>query len=183
MMADMDMVTKPLLVNFVGGPGAGKSTLCAGTFSRLKRLGVDCELALEYAKDKVWEESLKVLENQVYVLGKQYQRIYRLAGKVDVILTDSPIFLSLFYGKDHGEGFSKLVMDLWNQYNNLTFFVERPDQYESKGRYQNFSEAKVIDQKISSLLLENNIEYTRVSSSEIAERKVVALIVKLLSGK
>jgi nicotinamide riboside kinase len=161
------MLTKPIVVNFLGGPGCGKSTLCAGVYTKLKRAGVECELALEYAKDKVWEENLKVLENQVYVLGKQYQRIHRLVGKVDVVLTDSPLFLSLFYGKYSEEEFKPLVLQLFNQYDNINYFVERHEySYSSSGRYQSLEEALEIDAQIKELLKSNNIEYYIAESSD-----------------
>lgn len=40
------------VINLFAGPGSGKSTTCAGVFSKLKLAGVNCEMALEYAKDK-----------------------------------------------------------------------------------------------------------------------------------
>ncbi len=52
------MKNETLVINMFAGPGAGKSTLAAGTFFRLKCLGVNAEIAPEYAKDLVWEESL-----------------------------------------------------------------------------------------------------------------------------
>ena len=37
---------KTLFVNLFGGPGTGKSTLCAAVFSELKRRGIDCEMVM-----------------------------------------------------------------------------------------------------------------------------------------
>lgn len=50
---------KTLVVNLFGGPGTGKSTLSANIFARLKMDGVDVEMAPEYVKEVVWEESYK----------------------------------------------------------------------------------------------------------------------------
>ena len=91
--------TDVLIVNLYGAPGAGKSTGAAYIFSRLKMAGVNAELVTEFAKDKVWEESKAVFENQAYIFGKQYFRISRLEGKVDAIVTDSPLILSCYYGR------------------------------------------------------------------------------------
>jgi tRNA uridine 5-carbamoylmethylation protein Kti12 len=48
---------KTIVINLISGPCAGKSTAAAGIFSALKKQGIECELALEYAKDCVWDES------------------------------------------------------------------------------------------------------------------------------
>ena len=85
-----------LVVNLFGAPGAGKSTGAAYIFSRLKLAGINAELVTEFAKDKVWEESKAVFQNQAYIFGKQYFRISRVQDKVDVVITDSPILLSPF---------------------------------------------------------------------------------------
>jgi len=53
---------KALLVNLFAGPGTGKSTTMAGLFSELKFMGVNCEQAPEFAKEKVWEGSLDILQ-------------------------------------------------------------------------------------------------------------------------
>ena len=72
-----------LIVNLYGAPGAGKSTGAAYVFSQLKMHGINAELVTEFAKDKVWEESKAVFQNQAYIFGKQYFRISRVQGKVD----------------------------------------------------------------------------------------------------
>ena len=46
-----------IVINLFAGPGVGKSTTAARVFAELKLKGVNCEMALEFAKDKVWEES------------------------------------------------------------------------------------------------------------------------------
>ena len=46
-----------------GAPGAGKSTLAAYTFAKLKMMNVNCELVTEFAKDKTWEKNFTVLSN------------------------------------------------------------------------------------------------------------------------
>lgn len=111
-----------LVVNLFGAPGAGKSTGAAYIFSRMKLAGINAELVTEFAKDKVWEESKAVFENQAYIFGKQYFRISRVQGKVDVVITDSPILLSPFYTNDPvlGDEFDKLVTKVFNSYDSLS---------------------------------------------------------------
>ena len=94
------MDKKTIAINFFGAPGAGKSTLSAIVFAKLKMMGVNCELVTEFAKDKVWEKNNEALSNQIYIFAKQYYGMSRCTGQVDVIITDSPLFLSPFYNKD-----------------------------------------------------------------------------------
>ena len=54
-----------ICINLTAQPGAGKSTLAAATFAKLKMLGINCELVTEFAKDKVWENNKMALSNQI----------------------------------------------------------------------------------------------------------------------
>ena len=109
-----------ILVNLFGAPGAGKSTGAAYIFSQLKMRGINAELVTEFAKDKVWEGSKAVFENQAYIFGKQYFRISRCADQVDVIVTDSPLLLSILYNNDEDLGgtFDAVVRRVAKKYNS-----------------------------------------------------------------
>lgn len=132
-----------LVINLFGAPGAGKSTGAAYVFSQLKMAGVNAELVTEFAKDKVWEESRAVFQNQAYIFGKQYFRISRLNKKVDVVITDSPILLSSFYNKDDilGKELDALVTKVFNSYKSMNVFVDRAKPYNPAGRFQTEKES------------------------------------------
>ena len=112
-----------IIVNLFGVPGAGKSTGAAYIFSQLKMKGINAELITEFAKDKVWENNEKVFKNQLYLFGKQSFRISRVQDEVDVIVTDSPLLLSILYNQTPilGENFNHLVYDVFNSYNNINY--------------------------------------------------------------
>ena len=158
-----------IVVNLFAGPGSGKSTTCAGVFAKLKLAGINCEMALEYAKDKVWEESNKVLDDQIYVFGKQLHRIFRLKDKVDVVITDSPILLSIIYDKTGNKYFSDLVLNQFNNFDNRNYFIERTTVYNPKGRLQTEDEAKEIDKVLLDLLNDCNFEYDSVGKNEAVD--------------
>ena len=91
---------RTVVINLYGGPCCGKSTVAAGLFYELKCKGIECELTGEVAKDKVWDDNPWVLRNQPYIFGKQLHRIWRLEDKVDLIVCDSPILLSMIYSQE-----------------------------------------------------------------------------------
>ena len=143
-----------IIVNLYGGPGSGKSTTCAGVFERLKLKGINCEMATEYAKDKVWEESFKTLDDQIYVFGKQLHKINRLLGKVEVIITDSPLLFSIVYDKEKNEKFKELVIDQYKRMDNWDYYIRRDNHFEQAGRMQNLQESKQLDRLIFDILNE-----------------------------
>jgi hypothetical protein len=172
-----------IVVNFFAGAGGGKSTLSADIFSRLKKLNVETELALEFAKDLVWEEN-ESLKNQIYVFGNQLQRIERVNNKVDVIVTDSPLLLSIIFRPNHiPKTLDKLVLETFNSYNNVNYFIERSHQYNPNGRLEKTVEEAIIkDNQIKQLLVNNNIQYESVLSNEECINNIVNDIVKILKG-
>ena len=174
--------SKTMLVNLYGGPGSGKSTTMAGIFAELKWMGVNCEMAPEFAKEKVWEESLAVLGNQIYVFGKQLHTIHRLIDKVDVIVTDSPLLLSLIYGNE-GDAFKNLVLDVQNRFDNYNVFLTRIKEYNPAGRLQNEDEAKEIDSRIKSMLATNNVYFSIVEGNKNAAKAIATDIKSILDDR
>lgn len=148
-----------LVVNMFGAPGAGKSTGAAYIFSKLKMAGVNAELVTEFAKDKVWEGSKAVFDNQAYIFGKQYFRISRLQGKVDVVITDSPILLSSFYAHDDvlGDEFDKLCAKVFRSYNSMNVFIDRVKPYNPSGRFQNEAESDELARVMQDFLEEHTV--------------------------
>lgn len=163
------------LINMFAGPGAGKSTMAAGLFYRMKTEGFNVELAPEYAKDLVYEGRMSTMKNQLYILGKQHNRIERLKDHVDYIITDSPLLLSYYYGLgQYPDSFYDLVVDIHDSFDNVNYFVSRLKPYSEIGRVQTMEEAKIVDQGIKHMLLENNIKYKEVPGNEEGLNKVVA---------
>lgn len=137
-----------LVVNMFGAPGTGKSTMASHIFSLLKWNNIDCEIVNEVAKEKVWEDSHYLLENQLLITAKQYHRLWRLNGKVDVIVTDSPLLLGTVYSQKEPELFKPLVVSYFKRFNNLNFFLKRIKPFHQNGRLQTERESDTLSRKI-----------------------------------
>lgn len=180
-----------IIVNFLAGSGVGKSTIATDIFSRLKKQNVECELAYEYAKDLVWGRNFETLTNQIYVFAKQFIRIDRLVNKVDVVITDSPLLLSimfkhhhLFKNDDLKNIFDKLVIGVFNAYDNLNYYIERSVPFNPKGRVEKtIDEAIENDRKIRNILINNNIFYKTMKNTEGDIQFVVKDILDTLERK
>jgi tRNA uridine 5-carbamoylmethylation protein Kti12 len=160
---------KTVVINLFGGPGCGKSTIAAELFAILKKQGYEVELVTEYAKDKVWEESYKTLENQIYVFAKQLHRLWRLKDKVQFIITDSPLLLSIIYDKDNNEDLKNLIISRFNSFDNINFIINRSTVYNQNGRYQNEEQANEIDKQIKELLVLHHISFQTEDINNVVE--------------
>jgi hypothetical protein len=154
---------KPLVINIIGGPGCGKSSMTASVFSFLKWHDVNCEMALEYAKEVVWSKTENLLKNQLFVFGQQHNRIYHLLDKVDVVITDSPLLLSIIYDSKRNIHLKSLVLDEFHKYNNMNYLLTRKKKYNPNGRLQTENEAKHIDDQLRDLLKMYAIPYKEIA--------------------
>jgi hypothetical protein len=164
-----------LVINLFAGPGAGKSTTAAGVFALLKMHGIRAELVTEYAKDIVWEGIHNRLNFQEYIFAQQLHRVKRLLGQVDVIVTDSPILLSLHYhpnliGAPH---FEPYVLGEWDSMRNRNYYIQRVKTYDPKGRRQNEFSAREVDVSLQKLLNSHNIPYEAVTGDALGINLIV----------
>ena len=150
------------VINLYGGPGVGKSTSAAAIFYLLKSRGVNAELVREYVKEWAWEGRQIGPLDQFYFLGKQARKESLLYGKVEAIVTDSPVALCLFYAKQYCTpgvvaGIEAAVRAFYvegisrgQKYFHVN--LKRSKAYNPKGRFQTEEEAKALDQQIPELL-------------------------------
>lgn len=148
-----------LVVNLYGGPGAGKTTLAHALVADLAKAGVLTEYVPEYAKELIWQGDRSLLDgsvtNQRKVTGEQWNRIKRMLGKVECIVTDSPVTLGMIYADksdadykafcDEVEGWSK-------ETRSFNVFVHRRDDYDQRGRKHTLAESAEADRAIKELI-------------------------------
>lgn len=171
-----------ILVNLFGTPGAGKSSGAAYIFSQLKMAGVNAELVTEFAKDKVYEENKEVFNNQAYIFGKQFFRLTRCQNKVDVIVTDSPLLLSVFYNTDPilGDNFNALVTDVFRSYTGLNYFLYRDKPYNPNGRFQTEQQSNDMVKPMLEFLADHSVDYVEVFGNKQGYDEIIGDVLALL---
>ena len=157
----MNKLEKLPVINLFGGPGCGKSTTAALIFGKLKQLGYNVEMAREFVKEKVWEQSFNVLSDQLYILGKQNHKIHVLQGQCDAAITDSPLILCSIYNKNLKK-LDDMVIEAFNQYHNINYVIERSKRYNPSGRMQTEEDAVAIDLITVNTLERFNLPYKTV---------------------
>lgn len=147
-----------IVINLMGAPGTGKSTIASELFSKMKWLGYDVELVSEYAKELVWEERNETFKNELYLFAKQHHRMFRLNSKVKYIITDRPLILSIFYNKKYGDNsevFKNLVLQEIDKFKNINIFLNRTKPYVQKGRNQTEEESKEFASEMLNIVKEH----------------------------
>lgn len=146
------------IINLYGGPGTGKSTTAAKVFAHLKDLCVNAELVREYAKELAWAGVHIDARVQREMFKEQLRREQCLLGKVDVIVTDSPLLLQVHFSR-HFEMLdvaSDLLLEI-KRYRaetggHIDVQLLRKKAYNPVGRYQTEVEAIAMDDVIFGLV-------------------------------
>ena len=167
-----------IVINLYGGPGAGKSTTRALLFAEMKKAGLNVEEVTEYAKDMVWEERSNIFTDQLYILAKQNRRLLRLVGKVDYVITDSPLMLNSIYLTDgpYSAKLDELITEVSDSYSNINIYLKRAHEYQPLGRNQTEEEAKDIDNQILDLLSKCKGNWWWFNTSEFNLEKLREII-------
>lgn len=158
-------MSKPILVNLYGGPGAGKTTTALQLTGELKALGLEAEYVPEYARDLALEGRL-IGAFQFDILMEQTKRLMRTVGTgLDYVVTDSPILLQSLYARNEADKERAVVLhtalasvfDMWD-------FIIMNDRatHSMVGRVTDKETAKVLDKQCYWALKEINAEFIAV---------------------
>ena len=175
------------IINIFGGPGIGKSSIAAGITYKLKKNHISCDQPYEFPKLLAWDDNHSAIQDQLYVLANQHRGIVKSYGKVDYIVLDSPIIISLTYrnyykGTEYPsslycESFDKMVLDTFNQYDNINIVLDRADGvHNNDERYQNLEESKELDIVIENSLIENNIPFHKIKVNDDTVDDIMKLV-------
>jgi hypothetical protein len=178
-------VSKTIVINLFGAPNSGKSTTAAGLYYKLKLTGRPTEMVREYAKGLAWEGRIPGQFDQPYIFGKQLKYESMLYGKVDFLVTDSPLLMSAYY--DNYVNNSHIVLNAARDFvqyaktKDVEFknvFLNTVDTFQQEGRFQSLEEVQKMSGEMLTWLVENvpGIDMHLIAGGDADER-----IVQLLS--
>lgn len=153
-------MSKPTyVVNFMGAPCSGKSTVAAQFFTWLKVNG--------YSAVFVPEEGMSFYHSrgerpgkldEFYLFGKQTQEQKVHFGKVDWVVCEGPVAMTWFYVKLYEDDkMNDCFAEMWHTWdlkcsesNVVNFYIELETNwvYKQGGRYQTEEENKELKEKM-----------------------------------
>jgi len=175
------------IINLYGGPGIGKSTTAAYLYYLLKKSNVSVELIQEYVKEWAWENRPIKPFDQIYFFGKQVRKESMLFGKVNYVITDSPVLLSLCYIKkccdpEVAHGLVETARAFYavsprHNVQHIHVVLKRSGEFEQNGRFHSKKESEQIDVEIRDLLKEFNFEYFETGYGEEELQRIMERLV------
>lgn len=165
-----------IVINLYGGSGVGKSTVAALLFATMKMKGLHTELVREYVKLWAWSGRKIRREDQIYLFGKQSAYESMLYGKVDYIVTDSPVFLAGMYAEWHNGLNGRYVTQAANEFISQAqlhsgvviknYLLRRNGPFDPRGRWETAEEAERFDKFLEDGLVTNAHPYLAIGGTE-----------------
>lgn len=172
---------KTYVVNLLGGSGLGKSTTAALVFGELKNRGQVTELVREFVKEWAWSGKKVGPFGQSIIYGQQLERESSMYGKVEFVVTDSPLLLCPVYQK-HYNGhesikhcvFKDLELAKGEGVVHMNFLLKRQKPFDPRGRFEDEKTARLIDRKVEAFLTYHGIDYISVDCEDQDRVKFIA---------
>lgn len=161
------------VINLLGGSGLGKSTTAALLYGEMKQRGYNVELVREYVKEWAWAGKKVGRFGQPIIYGQQLQRETDLYGKVDFIVTDSPLVLCPVYQQFYA-GHDSLKTQVLNDIrlaraegvDHMNFLLDRRKPFKEDGRFETEAMAKEVDRAVKGFLDYHKIHYVFVDTPD-----------------
>lgn len=189
------------VINILAGPGCGKSTTAADLYVTLSKAGESVELTREPAKLWAWQDQRPRFEDQVLIMGQQFQQEGMLYGKVDYVVNDSGGALSCGFYADYyadyypgcqGQGpttmHTELALAFYERAAQLydlkfvTFLLPRKFDYVQGGRFQTEEHSEQIDQAIIQWCGRNSIRTHTLMCPPRYRVTTILEVLKMIDG-
>lgn len=174
-------------INLYGGPGTRKSSLAAYIYSQLKGMKIRVELVQEFVKTWAYEKRQPSSFDQLYLFARQLRmEDIVLRNGVDLVITDSPIGLSICYSQAYGfvqwPALTILAQEFERTYPSLNLFFDRSGtEYEEHGRFQKEEDAIKIDKVILAYLESHQFPYHVVNCTDT--ETIMSMVKSAINGE
>lgn len=155
---------KTTIINFYGGPAAGKSTISKLLYEKMQEMQIfeDVAFVNEFATELILRGESHKLKDQMFVTGGQIDKLKTHIGKAPIIITDSPLQLGRVYSSlEQFNEVSSLIDATLDNTNEINIVIERnlDFPFETYGRVHTLEESIEKDKELLFMLESDNKEF------------------------
>jgi nicotinamide riboside kinase len=143
-----------MLVNFIGSPCSGKTTVAAGVFAELKNRGVDVDFVTERAREYIARkrymegQDFKLADSDQHQIFAEQDNVQRyMANGKNLVICDSDPLLTLLY-LERMAYFSWKIDQIVSRMGLLVYCLPLETYSKEKNRIHDREFALSIDRKI-----------------------------------
>jgi len=145
--------------------------MAAWLYSSLKAENGNVELVREHVKNWVYEDRPPTSFDQIFLFAAQMRaEDVILRSGVEMVITDSPLFLSICYSEKYGTPGWRSLLTLCEEfdaaYPPLDVLMTRRTKYDATGRFQGESDALEMDEFVKSRLESRGKEFYEATTGD-----------------
>lgn len=168
---------RTIVVNLIAPPNSEKTKTATLLYEELLKRGVTCGLANQNRENQEFARYSSV-KDEIYLFSKQFHQMFRLHGNVEVIVTDKPLMLSLYYNHKFGQGYynrlNDLILEQHGNFYNMNFYLD--NGFPSHEYDMSKKELMEMDEELKDILKLYNIDYTVITDSTKRVQEMANLI-------
>ena len=154
------------VINLFAPPGTGKTTTGQMLSGLLSLSDHKVEYVPEFAKFATLARNQSALSDQIYMFAKQENRLKVLAESgLDFVIMDGPLPIALLFAPPrYYRHYEPLVIEVFNSYENINFYLNKAPghRYKNHGRNENEAQANALGKILRELLSKHQVGYTEV---------------------
>jgi hypothetical protein len=158
------------VINLFAPPGTGKTATGQILSGLLSIANYKVEYIPEFAKFATLSKNDAALQDQVYMFGKQENRLNVLnKADLDFVVMDGPLPLALLFHPDkHYRNFEPLVMEVFKDFDNINVYLKRGPShvYKTHGRNETSEEALQLDSDLRDILRRHEVPFREFTVDE-----------------
>lgn len=172
---------RTIVVNLFSPPNSGKVELANNICGRLLQEGILCKNIIE-DKDLVRGarySGKEQITDEIYIFSKQSNEFFKNHGVAEVMVTNRPLLLSMYYNNKFGRGYytklNDLILEQHSHYYNVNLFIDNDFPISDF----DISDKLLYEMRIGILdmLNENNVCYEIIKDPEKEFEHIIKNIV------